>query len=437
MSVVDHFSRCALCAVFTFVVFSTTALSQDRYGYSRSGYYGHSHRSWGISGGYTGGRDDGFGSRGYRQYHYNVNVPPVATYGYGYGYQNPGYGYGYGYHNQGYGYGFNQYNPYSYYGPLGYSVQTAPPNISILTPGDFLNGVNNLGPSSRGSIPNLDAYAAEQARLQQQQAWSQNNPDFDIPLPTLPSNDHQRQAATREIEQGKALLAMQQYQRSLAKFKLAVQNAPDLPEPYFCLALNYISINHPDKAVDMIERGLRQDPTWPFEHGVYEGGLARFYGEQNIAVIQELKSRVVEWTHEDVRNPQRLFLLGFVLILEGDYDKSRLLIETAGQLNGMTTSIAALLQGLDQAPASVVVSPGVNQSSPDNSSPELAPAPQSNSSTPTGTFPEFSTPTTNPPSTTTDSSSTTTVPELALPPLNEPESDQSPPRLLPPLPDAN
>ncbi len=280
----------------------------------------------------------GFGyGEGTRYHNRSINVP---SYGYG------GYGgYGYGGYGGGWG-GYPYYPPYSvgyggaavyfpygtpvspYYGYTGYPYD---PSINYNT-----WQYNNYQPPLH---PNLQEYQAQQEFLKN------NDPSLQPSKPMLPSSQHNRDEAANLVAQGKALMGLQQFQRSLAKFKLAIQNAPELPEPYFCMAANYLAINNGDKAIEMIQRGLTQDPYWPFSNPT----LSQFYGAENIALVEQIKTRVVEWTHDNVRDADRLFLLGVVLIFEQDFANSRTLLQTAQAVNfnQANPQIATLIQSID------------------------------------------------------------------------------------------
>ena len=283
---------------------------------------------------------NGFGYGQGTRYHYQTFHSPSYGYGGGWGrnpyYYNPPYFTGYGgaavYFPYGtpynYGFGVNPYVPYSYYpGP---TYNTWPYN--------YINSTNiNSSPPLH---PNLQEFQNQQNAISQM-----NDPNFAPPKPFLPSNDHARQEASNLVAQGKSLMEMHQFQRSLPKFKLAIQNAPDLAEPYFYLAANYLAINNADNAIDMIQRGLTQDPYWPFSNPT----LSQFYGAENVALIDLVKTRVVEWAHDNVRDADRLFLLAIVLIFEQDFENSRLLLQTAQALNFNSPNrhIATLIEGID------------------------------------------------------------------------------------------
>ena len=75
--------------------------------------------------------------------------------------------------------------------------------------------------------------------------------------------------------------------------------------------------------------------------------LDKLFGHQNGVSKVQLKQRVADWTKVDVRDPDRVFLLGIVLFLDGD-DRFRTLLDTAVTLEGENPYLRAFL---DATPA--------------------------------------------------------------------------------------
>ena len=121
------------------------------------------------------------------------------------------------------------------------------------------------------------------------------------------------------------------------------QAAPDRPDPYVRLALTKAAQGDFVGAVSFAKLMADVDPTYP---GRAES-LEQLLGHQNGVSRLQIKQKVADWTKIDVRDPDRVFLLGLVLFLDGD-ERFRTLLETAVKLGGDQPHLKAFL---DSVPA--------------------------------------------------------------------------------------
>ena len=123
------------------------------------------------------------------------------------------------------------------------------------------------------------------------------------------------------------------------RYKYAVSAANDRPEPYFRLGYALAAIGSYESAVKFIKQGLDLDPQWP-THGER---LEAIFGEDNRLAILSLTERVTGWVREDIRDPDRLFLIGVLLHFNGD-NRAAQFFEAAYRLAGSGDHLLAFLQ---------------------------------------------------------------------------------------------
>jgi hypothetical protein len=90
------------------------------------------------------------------------------------------------------------------------------------------------------------------------------------------------------------------------------------------------------EAVDQLKLACQLDPTSP-QHSI---SLSELFGERNTFEKTRVKQRVAEWTLQDARDPNRLFLLGALLYLDGD-PNAKTMIETAILIAGNQEHLVA------------------------------------------------------------------------------------------------
>ena len=122
------------------------------------------------------------------------------------------------------------------------------------------------------------------------------------------------------------------------RYKVAIRTAPDRPEPYFRMGFALAAVGSFDSAVKYIKDGLDLDPQWP-SHG---DRLESIFGEDNRLMILSLTERIAMWVREDIRDPDRLFLMGVWLHFDGD-NRATPFFETAYRLAGYGDHLLAFL----------------------------------------------------------------------------------------------
>lgn len=182
------------------------------------------------------------------------------------------------------------------------------------------------------------------------------DPNFPDPLQNLPGGAHfhapQREAAPivepstpqalqlslRYQVQGEEQLRQLNFLAASERFRKAIDTAKDQAVPRARLGLTMAARNKFPEAVQQFKLAVVLDPNWVET----AESLEQLLGERNTLEKTRIMQRVAEWTLEDVRDPDRLFLLGVMLYLEGD-DRSRTMLETAIRVAGAEEHLIAFL----------------------------------------------------------------------------------------------
>jgi hypothetical protein len=194
-------------------------------------------------------------------------------------------------------------------------------------------------------------------------AWDQNLQQWEQPLDLLPvissgkpalppSTPAARMRSLQLQQQGDRRLRELDYFQASVRYRDAISAAADRAEPHVHLALAFAGMKRFEDAVKELKVGLALDPAWPASGASLDGLL----GEENLIGKMHLKQRVAEWALHDVRDPDRLFLLGAFLFLDNDLERGRYILETAARLGGLHEHLAVFLRG--DRPAAADVSSG-------------------------------------------------------------------------------
>ncbi len=185
--------------------------------------------------------------------------------------------------------------------------------------------------------------ALQAAMLENQLRWGQNLPPNGVPQRThvrlRPSTPEQQAKSIHAQAQGDVYLHRLKFLNAYERYKVAMNAANDRPEPYFRLGFALAAVGSFDSAVKYIKEGLDLDPRWP-AHGER---LEAIFGDDNRLAILSLIERVTGWVREDIRDPDRLFLVGVLLHFNGD-NRSGQFFEAAYRLAGGGDHLLAFLQ---------------------------------------------------------------------------------------------
>jgi hypothetical protein len=213
--------------------------------------------------------------------------------------------------------------------------------------------------------------------------------------PIIPESTPQAKENSLQYQtQGDLQLQQFNYLAASERYRKAAEAAPDRPEARYRLAITLAARSRFLEAVDQLKLAVAINPTFP-QHAE---SLDQLFGAANTFEKVRVKQRVAEWTLQDARDPNRLFLLGALLYLDGD-PKSQTTLQTATELAGREEYLLSFM-----APR------GTPQVSPIAETPQIGPNPAA-----PGMLPAVP-----------KSSTKLTIPD---------DSQQKPIPMIPPLPD--
>lgn len=317
--------------------------TQAHYQYERQ--YG---RPWHGYGGNT--------SSGPRQHHVIV---PGAYFPSAYGYYGAGvYGAPAGVFYGGYG------APWvAGYPGIDYSgVAVAPaPGLSFYAPG-IAGGFGIYGsPGWTYPQPNHDlARFPENFSDPLAQAWQKNLNQWGENLPGVPVDPATRPIAPSSTANrlkgleaqglGDQHVLHQEWSAAYQDYKKAVSVAPDLAEAHWRMGMVLIAMRQFDSAAASLKRAVYLQPNLVQTAPT----LAEFFGPDNILARNSIAHALQEYVREDIRNPDRLFVLGVWLHTDQD-QRSREVFEAGLRMAGRGTHFLAYLN-----PEAATTSPAGN-----------------------------------------------------------------------------
>lgn len=281
--------------------------------------------------------------------------------------------------------------------------------VGVTAPGPYIAGLDTL--TNPGSFrPNVGPWGGS---VRRNTAAIPVQPDFADGLGPLqpittkadpsqvPVAESSTSARLRSLERqsiGDEKMRKQLWAQAYIDYRAAVDVAPDRAEAHYRLGCVFASLQHYGSAVREFKRGVFLDPTLP-QTGAK---LVTVFGPHSQIVRTSLMHKVADWLREDIRDPDRLFLLGVLLHFEDDA-RGREVFEAAQRMANLgerpTDHIAAYLSspveqpksaGPQPAPGGIDLPPlpkpqpaaaGVGQAPTDRD--DFPPAPVPDESTPT------------------------------------------------------
>jgi len=218
-------------------------------------------------------------------------------------------------------------NPY--YGPAwgGYSGWNAP---FYAAPPVYVN--------NQPTLPALPQWMIDEANL------DPNLPRKAKPLTQThrslaqPSTPEAQLRSVRLQAAGDRLFVNLDYSAAEKSYAKSIQAAPDRPDPYVRLAVAKAARGDFRNAVTFLKQMADIDPSYPAR----ADSLDALYGHQNGISKLQLKQRVADWAKVDIRDTDRIYLLGIILFLDGD-DRFRTVLDTVVKLDGELPHLTAFL----------------------------------------------------------------------------------------------
>lgn len=140
--------------------------------------------------------------------------------------------------------------------------------------------------------------------------------------------------------------------KAYLRYLEAQREAEDRGEVYFRQAFVLVAMGRYSHAVSKLKRGLQVDPTLARQGD----SLDEIYGVENVDQKVDYLQRVADWANTDVRDPDRLFLMGVMLHFDEDSRASEF-INASWKLAGRGQHIQAFLQSPGSPPKEAAVVP--------------------------------------------------------------------------------
>ncbi len=162
-----------------------------------------------------------------------------------------------------------------------------------------------------------------------------------------PASPDALRRSIRYQAQGDEYFAKQNYLQAYGHYKQAVSATPGRTEPRFRMALALAATTNYSRAVDEIKTAMRINPNWPRDGA----SLDELFGIDNNIAKNAVLHKVAGWVREDIRDSDRLFLMGVLLHFNDDTDKSQTFFEAAHALAPNAAYAQAFLDAEDDAQA--------------------------------------------------------------------------------------
>jgi hypothetical protein len=194
--------------------------------------------------------------------------------------------------------------------------------------------------------------------------WGRNLPDLPpdpVTRPVAPTTAAARLRCLEAQSRGDAHLRKQEWSQAFADYRVAMEAAPDQGAPHLRLALTSLMQRRYATAIPHFQRAYHLDP----ELLTTAPALTDLFGEENNLAVVAMQQQLIDHVQADIRDPDRLYLLGVMLHLIGD-PRSREMFEIGFRLEtGRGDHFAVFLRPTATA-----------NHAPDANVPELPPPPQ-------------------------------------------------------------
>lgn len=326
------------------LIVSAPAAAQHHSGGGGGFAGGHMHGGGGFAGSHMHGggghMHSGFGGGNY-SHHQNIGIGGgfygAGLYGFPFGYGLYGYPFGYGsYYSS-----LNYYRPYGSslyygYGPLCYSPSIVYSNYNYNG-----YGLNGYASTPYTTVAPYGLFTLQALKQEEERRWRQDlqfDPGDLAPKPLKQSSAEERLAAREDQVRGDGYFREQKFPQARTAYLRAIHHAEELPEPYFRMAVAFAAQADYSSALRYLKRALDRNPKFP-DQGV---SISDLFGDDNVIARDAMYSSLIEWVQEDIRDPERLLLMG--ALLYGDSPRQAVVfLETSARLSGDTHYVAPYL----------------------------------------------------------------------------------------------
>ncbi len=253
-----------------------------------------------------------------------------------------------GYSNYGYSnYGYSSWSPF--FGPTVIrqtTVVPVSPTVIVTTPQPVaVRSTRRVLPPP----PPQDGVNMQDI-LQQHTERREGTPsEVDVASTVRPVSASSRAGKERSRQfqaEGDRLLHDGQFVKGYLRYLEAQREAEDRADVYFRQAFALVAMGRHSHAVMKMKRGLQVDSTWPKN----AASLDAVYGVENVVHKTEYLQRVADWANANVRDADRLFLMGVMLYCDEDPRAAEFLRSASKLSGGQGTHLQAFLKPSDRLP---------------------------------------------------------------------------------------
>ena len=229
----------------------------------------------------------------------------------GVSFSSPGVGYGFGYSS-----GWPYAGCRSFFGPavVRETIVISPTPVLIVNPPpvvDRRRPVRIVDLAPPGGSDMLDVL---QQHAERRQSVQVARDDVSEIRPVSASSRAGQQRSRQFQAEGDRFVREGNFVKGYLKYLEAEREAQDRGDIYFRQAFALVAMGRYPHAVLKLKRGLQVDPSWPQS----PTRLDEVYGPENAAQKTEFLQRVADWTDQNVRDSNRLFLMGVLLHCNAD-----------------------------------------------------------------------------------------------------------------------
>ena len=244
--------------------------------------------------------------------------------------------------------GFNNcYVPrFSTYGPVFYGSYSAP--AAVILPRNQpvivqpVIGQPVAGQRIIGAVPFNNA-ALKNALKENDRRW--NQPVNVKPVEkrnvrrAKPSSLAAKRSSMKLQAVGDVYLRKQEYDKAATRYRSAVFFANDRAEAHIRLGYAQTASGQYSAAVASFKNALVLDANWPMKGE----SIGKVFGRENEIAFTQILGNVTRWAKADIRDSNRLFLLGVLLHFSNQTEKSSLVFTAAYRLAGHGNHLVAFL----------------------------------------------------------------------------------------------
>ena len=178
--------------------------------------------------------------------------------------------------------------------------------------------------------------------------------DETVVRPVSGSSRAGRERSQQLQAEGDRWLREGQNVKAYLRYLEAQREAEDRGEVYFRQAFVLVAMGRYSHAVSKLKRGVQVDPKYPQSGQT----LDNVFGVENLEQKLDSLQHVADWANADVRDPDRLFLVGAMLHFDED-SRAGEFLNAAGKLGGRGQHLQAFLQAPGSPPKEAPAIPAV------------------------------------------------------------------------------